>query len=86
MSGQVHRFRDTVAAYIGTGPTVYLSPAEARAMARALVKAARSVDRERFVDSSGNTTELRINGGHHCLARDATGRALRPYRAEGAGQ
>lgn len=85
MSGQVHRFHDTVGTYIGTGPTVYLSPKEARAMARALLKAARSIDRERFVNSSGNTTQLQTNGGHTWLARDAEGKALRPYQAEGAG-
>lgn len=79
-AGQVHRFRDTVGAWLGTGQTVYLSPAEARAMARALIKAARSVDRERFADSSGNTTPLGINGGWTTLARGPDGKALRPYQ------
>ncbi len=55
---QVHRFRDCVALYIGTGETVYLSPKDARKLSRAVNKAARSVEREKFVDSSGNTFEL----------------------------
>lgn len=57
-SGQVHRFRDYVAASIGTGPTVYMTAKEARAMARALNKAARSVDSEAFHLSAGLTAIL----------------------------
>lgn len=30
VSAQVHRFRDYVALYVGTGETVYLKPADAR--------------------------------------------------------
>lgn len=40
---QVHRFRDHVAVNLGNGPTVYLTPQEARALARALNKAAREI-------------------------------------------
>ena len=77
---QVHRFRDSVAAWLGTGETVYMSPREARQLARALNKVARSVDREGFARSSGNTTRITINGGHNRLARGEDDRALKPYR------
>ena len=40
---QVHRFRDKVAAYLGSGETVYLTPKEAAAFARALNAAAREI-------------------------------------------
>lgn len=43
MGMQVHRFRDHVAAYLGDGQTTYLTPKEARALARALNKAAREI-------------------------------------------
>lgn len=87
-SAQVHRFGDSVAAYIGTGPTVYMTAREARAMARALVKAARSVEREGFAQSSGTTTQLALSDWQRSggviprLERDAEGRAI---RSKGAG-
>lgn len=76
-TGQVHRFRDAVAAYVGNGETVYMTPKEARSMARALISVARSVERESFVDSSGNTTPL-IFAGDSGLSyvRRADGRAI----------
>lgn len=36
VKAQVHRFRDCVAVYVGTGETVYLSRRHALALARAL--------------------------------------------------
>lgn len=55
IKGQVHRFGDYVAVYIGTGETVYLDPKQARAVARALTKAARSCDLEDFASSTCGT-------------------------------
>jgi hypothetical protein len=55
---QVHRFRDKVAVYVGGGETVYLSPKNARKLARALNAAARSCDREPFAQSSGLTVAI----------------------------
>lgn len=52
---QVHRFRDRVGAYLGGGPTVYLTPKEARKVARALIAAARSCEREGFAESTCGT-------------------------------
>lgn len=81
-AGQVHRFRDAVAASLGTGETVYMSAGEARAMARALVRAAQSVEREPFGQSGGTTKALAFSdwqrsGGHiPTLERDAGGKAL----------
>jgi hypothetical protein len=55
---QVHRFRDRVAVYIGTGPTQYLTPKEARAIAKGLNKAARSCDAEPFAQSTCGTVTV----------------------------
>lgn len=79
---QVHRFRDSVAAWLGTGETVYMSPREARQLARALNKVARSVDRESFINSSGNTTSIEIGGNARgaWLARGEDDRALWPHK------
>lgn len=55
---QVHRFRDMVAVYIGTGETVYLSPKEARQMTRAINRVAKSCDQEPFSESEGLTARF----------------------------
>ncbi len=52
---QVHRFRDYVAIYIGTGETVYLTPKQARQVSRALNKVAKSCDSETFSASTCGT-------------------------------
>ena len=58
-NANVHRFRDLVALSVpGASETVYLSAAEARKLARALNKAARSVKNERFVDSNVGTIQV----------------------------
>lgn len=44
----VNRFRDAVAIYVGTGETAYLTPKQARKLARALYKLARDVETTRF--------------------------------------
>lgn len=58
---QVHRFRDHVATYVGTGETVYLTPKQARAFARALNAACRDVDTTPFVESGIVPTTIEIN-------------------------
>lgn len=59
---QVHRFRDLVACAVGKGETVYLSAADARKLARAINRAARSIRRESFADSTCGTAEFRFEG------------------------
>ena len=59
---QVHRFRDKVAAYLGGGETVYMTPKEARQLARALNKAAKSCETESFVDSTCGTFGMQFTG------------------------
>lgn len=82
-AGQVHRFRDCVAAYVGNGETVYMTAKEARAFARALNRAARSVEREPFGKSQGLTQALafadwtRAGEPIPALPRDAEGRAIK---------
>lgn len=55
---QVHRFGDKVAVYVGKGATTYLSGADARKLAKALNRVARSIAGESFVDSHCGTFEL----------------------------
>lgn len=80
---QVHRFRNCVAVYVGTGETVYMTPKDARKLSRAINKAARSVEREKFVDSSGNTCEIDAPDGRDVafvrkLRRERTVALLKP--------
>lgn len=56
---QVHRFGDAVAVSIG-GPTCYMGPKEARKIAKALLAAAQSVEREGFGQSQGLTVSIDI--------------------------
>jgi len=58
MSAQVHRFRDTVAAWLGTGATVYMTPDRARALGEALVQFADDVEAVKFQDSQLPTFNL----------------------------
>lgn len=79
-AGQSHRFRDSVALYVGTGETVYTQPGEARALASALLETADSVERERFTDSPGLTRHHSFtNCARVTLERDASGRARAIY-------
>lgn len=48
----VHRFGDCVAASLGDGSTIYMTPKQARTFAAAIIKAARSVETEKFTDSN----------------------------------
>ena len=52
MSTQVHRFNDTVAAYLGEGPTAYMTPHQARELGKALIQAADDTDRVKFTAST----------------------------------
>lgn len=58
VSAQVHRFGDAVAVNIGTGSTVYLTPADARKVSHAINKVVRSVEREKFAYSPSLTFRL----------------------------
>ena len=55
MSTQVHRFHDTVAAYVGTGPTTYMTPHQARELGKALIAAADDTDAVKFTQSTVGT-------------------------------
>lgn len=54
----VHRFGDAVAVYVGDGQTTYLSPTQARRLARALNRCAWSIANEKFVESSFGTVSI----------------------------
>ena len=55
---QVHRFGDCVAAYLGDGQTVYMTPADARKFAKALNACARDVGAAKFTSGTFRTVEL----------------------------
>ena len=58
---QVHRFHDKVAAYLGNGATVYMTPADARWLARSLSAAARDIkERPSYGDSQFRTVNREI--------------------------
>lgn len=88
MGWQVHRFKDFVGVSNGGkgGETAYLTHRQARAMAQALLRAARSIERERFGDSGGNTATgeslpdsvARSTGFPEPLPRLDDGRAIGP--------
>lgn len=61
-SASVHRFRDKVAVYIGTGPTVYVTPKEAAKLARALTGCARDIRARSFVSSHFGTVSITLEG------------------------
>lgn len=62
---QVHRFRDCVGLYVGTGETVYLTPPQARQLTRAINRVARSCENEAFGDSSGLTAAFDFPAADH---------------------
>lgn len=55
---QVHRFGDCVAVYVGDGSTVYLTPSDARKLAKALNACAKDVKANTFSDSLFATFRL----------------------------
>lgn len=59
---QIHRFGDAVAVSVGKGETCYMTAKEARKIARALSKAARSCDTETFQASTCGTFEMQFDG------------------------
>jgi hypothetical protein len=59
---QVHRFRDNVAAYLGKGETVYLTPMEADALGDAFKRAAESCRSEGFAKSTFGTFTIELEG------------------------
>lgn len=63
VKAQCHRHRDNVGLYIGTGQTVYIGAKDARKLARALNKIARSIDSEPFAQSSGLTASFTFVDG-----------------------
>ena len=58
---RVHRFHDKVAAYLGTGQTVYMAAEEARAFGQALLICAQSVEEETFIKSTCGTFDIDIS-------------------------
>jgi len=61
LSADVHRFRDHVAVHVGTGETTYLTPKQARKLARALYVATRDVETHSYQDSRFDQRHIDIN-------------------------
>jgi len=61
LNAAVHRFRDRAAVHVGTGETAYLTPKQARALARALYKIARDIDNRAFTESDVAPVQIDIN-------------------------
>lgn len=59
-TANVHRFHERVAVSLPIGPTQYLTPCEARALARALRACATDVDRVKFVASEFPSASIQV--------------------------
>lgn len=59
---QVHRFREKVAVYLANGSTVYLTPKEAKAIAKAMNACTRDIKANSFTDSQFHTTTIPLEG------------------------
>ena len=59
---QIHRFRDAVAVYVGTGETVYLTPDQAKIIGGFLRDCAEDCERHKFSESLFSTKTLNLQG------------------------
>jgi len=67
----VHRFGDSVALFVGTGETVYLTARDARRFTRAINEVIRSFDKgQSFVESTCRTYSASVPDGRE-VARKA---------------
>lgn len=55
---QIHRFGDCIAMFLSTGETVYMTPKDARTIAKNLNACARDVKQARYVDGTFKTFDL----------------------------
>jgi hypothetical protein len=58
---QIHRFREKVAIYLANGATVYLTPKEARQIAKALLDGARDIKNNSFSQSEFSTVHVELS-------------------------
>lgn len=61
VDAQIHRFRDWVAVYIGTGETVYLSPGDARRFAIAMLDCTGDCEAHGFAGSKFRSTSFEFD-------------------------
>ena len=57
---QVHRFGDSVAGWLGSGDTAYMTPLAARQLARALLAAADDCEQRGAADSQCGTFAIEL--------------------------
>lgn len=60
---QVHRFRECVTIWLGTGETVYLSAKDARKLSGAINKTARDIEARSFGNSQCGTHSFEFQDG-----------------------
>lgn len=56
MYAQVYRFGDCIALYIRNGKTIYITPNDAKSLARVLNACAKDIKANKFSNSKFNTT------------------------------
>jgi len=62
-TAQIHRFRGSVALWVGNGQTVYLDPKMAQSIARSLNACARDIkEKPSFSESDFQTVEFKFSG------------------------
>lgn len=76
-TGQIHRFHDNVAVYLGDGSTCYLAPAVARRIARALNACANDIARHDFIAGTFRTHEFTLTNADEAAPRTLPPRVLR---------
>lgn len=64
-TAQIHRFGDCVAMFLSNGETVYMTPKDARKIAKNLNACARDVKHAKFVDGTFKTFEIDLTDTGH---------------------
>ena len=62
---QIHRFGDTVAMYLGEGETVYLTPKQAKEIAKALNACAKDCKDKTYLSGTFSTKEFTLEDTGH---------------------
>lgn len=65
-TAQIHRFGDCIAMYLSNGETVYMTPQDARKIAKNLNACARDIKQAKYINGTFKTFELELaDTGHN---------------------
>lgn len=64
-TAQIHRFGDCVALYVGTGQTIYITPKEAKAIAKQLNACAKDIAEHSFGKGTFKTYQIEFSYTGH---------------------